>query len=217
MKQTWITRYRDRGGQEVTTIVKEGRSLLMVVRGVEFRGDDFDSFEPANVTDPKLSGFRLSNGILCSCVLEVDFPVPIRSSDGDINGLLTMTLDKGDPTWDGKIDRQELRLKLKLGEEMFVSRRKSGWFEDELLDIQKQLPSQEYMKACINCAFSDYSPYGHGLSGDLACFRDNKQAYLLVSSKNGLFAIWNTMTEFVQETYLCGEFRRRKPGAGYRG
>jgi hypothetical protein len=25
------------------------------------------------------------------------------------------------------------------------------------------------------------------------------------------------MTEFVQETYLCGEFKQRVPGAGYRG
>jgi hypothetical protein len=74
-----------------------------------------------------------------------------------------------------------------------------------------------YLKACINCAFSDYSPCGHGLFGGLACFRDNKQAYLSVQTKRDLFEIWSTMTEFVQETFLCSEFERRAPGAGYRG
>ena len=73
------------------------------------------------------------------------------------------------------------------------------------------------MKACINCAFSDYSPVGHGLFGGLACFRGNKAGYRGVTSKGGLFKIWDTMTEFVQETYLCPEFEKRAPGTGYRG
>ena len=47
--------------------------------------------------------------------------------------------------------------------------------EDELLDIQRQMPEGTYLKACINCAFSDYCPGGHGLFGGLACFRDNKE------------------------------------------
>ena len=56
-----------------------------------------------------------------------------------------------------------------------------------------------------------------GLFGGLACFRDNKTAYLGVQSKADLFRIWGTMTEFVRETYVCPEFARRQPGAGYRG
>lgn|SRR5579875_150910 len=70
---------------------------------------------------------------------------------------------------------------------------------------------------CFTCAFSDYSPVGHGLFGSLACFRGNKSSYLQVQSKRDLFAIWNTMTEFIQETYCCPAFERRKPGTGYRG
>jgi hypothetical protein len=33
-----------------------------------------------------------------------------------------------------------------------------GDFECALLDIQKQLSPDMFMLACINCAFSDYSP-----------------------------------------------------------
>ena len=73
------------------------------------------------------------------------------------------------------------------------------------------------MKACINCSFSDYSPGGHDGFGTLLCFRDNKDAYLAVKGKRDLFQLMHKMTECVQETYLCPEFQRRVPGAGYRG
>ncbi len=53
--------------------------------------------------------------------------------------------------------------------------------------------------------------------GCMACFRDNKENYLQVSSKADIFRIWDTLTEYVQETYLCPEFQRRRPGTGYRG
>lgn len=93
----------------------------------------------------------------------------------------------------------------------------SGWFEDELLDIQRKLPAEVYLRACIGCGLSDYSPYGHGLFGNLACFRATKAAYRSVTNKHGLFAIWSSATGYVQETYLCPEFERRRPGTGYRG
>jgi hypothetical protein len=79
------------------------------------------------------------------------------------------------------------------------------------------MPAGTYLKTCINCAFSDYSPSGHGLFGGLACFRDNKTGYRAVRTKRDLFGIWITMTGFVQETFLCPEFERRSPGTGYRG
>ena len=94
---------------------------------------------------------------------------------------------------------------------------KTGWFEGEMLDLQRQLPSDCFLKACINCAFSDYSPYGHSLFGWLACFRNNKIGYRDVSCKDVLFDVWDTMTEFVPETHLCPEFEKRMPGTGYRG
>ena len=80
------------------------------------------------------------------------------------------------------------------------------------------MPEGEYLKACINCAFSDYSPFGHGLFGGLACFRDNKEGYRMVKTKHDLFRVWGTMTGvLVQETFLCREFERRFPDTGYRG
>jgi Family of unknown function (DUF6304) len=210
--------YRDRFGQESTLIMNDGKALTMIVRGVTFRGSDFDGFEPQATTDAnQLSTFTMNRGELCSCVIETEMMIPICVSDSLIDGKLTVRLGLGDPIPTGGIDRECLFIELRFGKSEFKSNGLSGWFEDEMLDIQKQLPPNTYMKSCINCAFSDYHPVGHGLFGGLACFRDNKHGYRAVKNKSDLLAIWNTTTEFVQETYLCPEFERRAPGTGYRG
>jgi hypothetical protein len=184
----------------------------MVVRGVCFQGDAFDSFEPQSGSDPaSQSSFEFSHGFLSFCTLEADIPLPIVTPAGIADGLLTfkLTLDKVAP--------ELLKMVLVVGERTCSSRGQSGWFEDEMLDLQRQLPDGTFIKACINCAFSDYSPYGQGMSGSLACFRGNKAGYRAVTGKKDLFEIWDTLTGFVQETHICPEFERRTPGTGYRG
>jgi hypothetical protein len=205
-------------GQELTSITNDGRVLSMTVRGIQFKGSDFDSLEPMGEPDPvRLASFTLSRGELCSCKIEADIPMPVVTPHGIAEGVLGVHLELGDPAPTGGIDREHLALKLAVEGQVIISKGWSGWFEDELLDIQKQLPEGTYMKACINCAFSDYDPIGHGLFGGLACFRDNKGGYLSVKTKRDLFDVWKTMTDFVQETYLCPEFGRRVTGTGYRG
>jgi hypothetical protein len=130
---------------------------------------------------------------------------------------LSVHLELGVPTSRGGIDREVLRLELTCSAGTFVSAGRSGWFEHELLDLQGQLPTGSYLRACISCAFSDYSPYGSPMFGGLACFRDNKAAYRAVKTKGDLFSVWDTMTEFVQETYVCPEFERFIKETGYRG
>ena len=115
----------------------------------------------------------------------------------------------GQPRPEGNrgIDQETLRLRFSFGGAFFWSPWASGgFFEDELQDIPQALPEGAYLKACISCAFSDYSPGGHGLFGCLATFRDNKAAYRQATSKRDLLVMWDTMTEFVQETYLCPAF-----------
>lgn len=218
MHATYPTKYRDKNGEETTSISNDGKTLSMIVRGVEFRGSDFDSLEPV-IADAgsHLPSLTLEHGELCSCVIDTAIPIPVVDGSHVLEGSLFVHLELGEPKPGGGIERGVLALELRVQDRAFVSAGTSGWFEDDLLDIQRQMPDDAYVKACINCAFSDYSPYGHGLFGGLACFRDNKQGYLSVKSKRDLFAIWDTMTEFVQETYLCPEFSRRKPGTGYRG
>ena len=211
-------RYRDKNGDVATQISNDGKILSVVVRDVEFCGSDFDSLEPIDGTDAtRLSSFTLQHGCLCSCTIDADMPLGVVVDEDTNNGLLSIHLELGEPQSNGRLGREIVRLELKLGKTVYCSRGNSGWFEDELLDIQRQLPKGTYLKSCVSCAFSDSSPYGHGLFGGLACFRENKAEYLSVKNKRDLFRVWDTMTEFVQETYLCREFQRRVPGTGYRG
>ena len=56
----------------------------------------------------------------------------------------------------------------------------------------------------------------------MICFRANKAGYLALPSggdfeKDAYFDVMATVSEMVQETYVCPEFERRMPGTGYRG
>ena len=218
MTVRYAARYTDRSGSEVTSIANDGATLSMAVRGLEFRGPDFDSLGPAGDPDPaRLASFTLQQGSLCSCVIEADIPVPVATPEGTEEGVLAVRLELGNPAPTGGLDREHLTLALRVGRRVYTSGGRSGWFEDEMMDVQNQLPPGTHLRACVTCAYSDYSPAGHGLFGGLACFRGNKTAYLAVRSKADLFRVWPTMTGFVQETYLCPEFDRRQPGTGYRG
>jgi len=219
--QSYPARYRDAQGEEYTTIENDGKRLRMMVRGVEFVGADFDGLEATlDPADPRLASFTLYGGSLCACHLEWVMPLPVVVRQELITRQLQVYLELGHPRPEGNrgIDQEILRLCLSSGGASFWSSGTSGgFFEGELRDLQQTLPEGAYLKACISCAFSDYSPVGNGLFGSLACFRGNRAAYRQVTGKHALFAIWDTMTEFVQETDLCPEFEHRRPGAGYRG
>ena len=210
--------YTDRFGEETIIIRNDARVLRTTIRGVGFWGYDFDGLSPdENTPREKLDSFNIQQGHLCSCVIQCDIPMPVVTNEGLREGQLRVRLDLGEPADNGGLDRETLNLSLSLEGSIFTSSGRSGWFEDELLELQAFLPMGMYMKACINCAYSDYSPYGHGLFGNLACFRGSKEEYLRVKTKAEIFRVWETLTEYVQETYLCPEFRRRTPGTGYRG
>ena len=219
----YASRYKDGFGEEHTTIMNDGGLLTMVVRDVQFQGNDFDMFEPKDVSDTsRLSSFKFLHGRLCFCVIEGDIPVPVETPSGIVNGLLTFELKLEGPLPTGQMNDKQLKLRLAVNEQTFSSQGKTGHFDGEMLDLQNQLPDGTFMKVCFNCAFSDYSPYGHSLFGTMICFRANKTGYLALSIKeedfkDHYFDVMDTVSEIVQETYLCPEFERRVPGTGYRG
>jgi hypothetical protein len=211
-------RYRDQWGEEATWIVNDGKTLAMVVRGLEFRGSSFDDFEAAEGTDAaKLGSFAFYHGYLCGCTIKTEMPMGVMRGVETCDGVLEVEVELGEMGENGRLEREELRLSLAVDGQIYRSVGRGGWFEEGFLEIQKQLPMGMFLKACIGCAYSDYSPYGHGIFGGMACFRGNKVGYLAVRGKEGLWPVWGTMTEFVQETYVCRESERRIKGTGYRG
>jgi len=212
--------YSDAVGEIRTTLANDGKRLTMRLGAVEFEGDDLDAFEPVGSPDQEaLSRFTLdTNGWLCAFSLDFKMPVHVLVGGAEEEqGQLVVHVEIGRPSRRGSPEEVRVRLELAVGDRTFASPGLSGWFEDELLAIQKALPAAWHLKMCFGCAFSDYSPAGHGLFGGLACFRGNKAAYLAVRTKADFWPVLDTMTEAVQETYLCPEFEVRKPGTGYRG
>lgn len=220
--------YSDANGKEETIIRNDGETLRMRVRGVEFYGKAFFDLEPEKGTEAsllaafclieRLNGYDASHYYeLCNCTIECNMPLPMRVNGRTSEALLHVRADFGVPDPRRIHDKDVLHLTLHyLGGE-YRGRGTSGWFEDEMLEIQQALPEGAAMLACINCAYSDYNPAGHGAFGSMACFRDNKSEYLRADSKDDIFLIWDTLTEHVQETYVCPEFEPRRTGAGYRG
>lgn len=210
--------YSDFRGTESTVLTNDGDLLRLTVRGVELSGPAFDSlYPPPDATPEQLGQFTLCQGSLCACRIECRMPVPVEENGRIVEGFLNVDLTLGNPTANGGTDRDELRIALEYAGRRIAGTGTSGWFEDELLDIQKQLPAGVHMKACINCLYSDYSPAGHGSFGGMMCFRNLKADYLKVKSKAEFWPVLHRCDRIVQETYLCPEFERRVPGTGYRG
>lgn len=215
---TYPAIYQDKHGREQTEILNDGEVLQMTVRGVRFSGSDFDGLSPPPDAAPELlASFVLNQGDLCACALRWTMPLPVVCDELEMPATLEATLVLGEPDSSWRVTQEQLVLELRSTLGNFRSGGMSGWFEDELLHLQSQLPEGSYIKACITCAWSDYSPIGHGLFGGLACFRENKLAYSQVVSKAQLFDLWGKATGSVQETFLCPEYSRRHRGAGYRG
>lgn len=218
MIANYPAKYQDEFGEEATTIHNDGRSLRMILRGVEFEGAMLDDWVPTNATNHQpTASFPLHRNELHSYTLAFEIPVPVVVDDRTVPGSLRVHLDLGAPKANGSLDREDLLLELIVEGKTFKSCGKHGWFDDELQEIQPALAEGVFIKSCFNCAFSDYSPAGFGLFGGMACFRNSKQEYLSLKGKAAFFNLREKIAEFVQETYLCPEFEKRVPGTGYRG
>lgn len=211
-------KYSDRFGEVTTTIHNDGEILRINLRGVEFSGKWFDDFEAEQTASTEsLKAFPSQQRGLSDCTLEWEMPLDAASSEQTLLGILFAQLRLGKLRQDGGLDHVGLLLKLSLEEQLISSRGFSGFFEGELLDIQKAMPEGLSLKCCFGCAYSDYFPGGQALFGTMACFRNHKLEYLSVTDKFDLFEIWDSALYPIQETYFCHEFEIRKSDTGYRG
>ncbi len=214
MIESYPAKYQDESGEEVTSISNDGKTLQMVVREIRFIGSDFDGLKPVVKGNPdSLNSFVIHCGCLCDCIIEWEMPIPIVVDERVSHGTLHARLKLGKPRpHDCSIDEEALQLSLHYKDKSFFSCGKHGWFDDELEEIKAQLPDEMYLKVCHRCAFGHYPAAGYGLFGGLACFRNQKDEAREAKYKTAAYwQLFETgVTEWVQETYLCPEFERRK-------
>ncbi len=214
--QSYRTLYRDASGELATTITNDGNTLRMSLGGVDFEGSDFEGFAVVrSETAEALARFTMAPYDLCSCSLEFAMPVTLVTEEGEQLAYLEARLTIGPPDPRGGHPGGQLSLTLVVGALRIGHETGGGWFEQEFLEIAKALPSGWFLKTCFGCAWSDYWPAGTSNFGSMTCYRNNQSGYLAVRSKRDLFQLARGQT--VQETHLCPEFERRKPGTGYRG
>ena len=177
-------------GREAITIKASGARLSVEIRGVTFADRTSTNLEPPADTAVE-AAFAVDHGALTDYEFGWQMPVQVVRAGAELTAALRCRLVLASPAATGRRGAEELTLSLAMpGGKLVTSTRPHGSFEDALAGIQRQLPRGTRLKACISCAFSDYSPAGSGLSGSLACFRDNKAAYLEVSGKRDLFQVW---------------------------
>lgn len=214
--------YSDLNGSEATFLDNDGERLCLVVRGVTFYGSDFDALVPEqNSNSIVLSAFTLNNfGELCSYHLEFQVMLPLLSDTGDTHGNFTFKLRLGDPAEHGGIQSYGLCIKLSYKENEFDAIHAPEFstdFETQLLALNRQLPASLLPKCCFNCQYSDYSVFGQSFFGSMMCFRNIKNDYSRIRTKDEFMRIMDKFERRVQEIYLCSDFQKRIPGAGYRG
>lgn len=210
--------YNDKFGKEETYIHNDGRHLWMNVRSILFRGKMLDDWGPVDKTTEDVpDSFTFNRNELCEFSLIFSVPLTIVHYSQHTNLALRINIEIGGVNERGLITYVRLRLSCEIDLIEYHSRKSYEWFEDALNDLQAQLPTEYLLCTCINCAYSDYSPAGHGMFGCLACFRDCKDEYLKRKGKAAFFDLQDAITEVVQEIHVCPEFERRKPSTGYRG
>ncbi len=208
--------YKDHLGEISGTMSNDGKEVRVILEGWEFSGREFDDLEPKK-TETLPSRFKLHYNSLCHCEFEFKMPVLVNHKNELIQSELSVVVKLGKPDDRGGLDKEEYKMTLGYQGKQFDSSGYSGWFEEELLEIQKKLAEDVFIQSCINCQYSDYSPFGHGAFGAMMCFRNLKSEYDEVRTKKDFLGIHDRHEKFVQETSLCNEFERRVPGSGYRG
>jgi Family of unknown function (DUF6304) len=207
--------FEDAVGSYATQVLNDGESVGFTVRGVAFAGGFWDGLEPTDPGAAREAGFVFNGDDLCGFRLDYTMPIGVRAAD---DATLHVALDIGAPPAEGAPPAHVLvQLLLVIGDRRLRSTGTSGWFEQELLELIAQLAPGERLRACIGCAYSDYSPVGQAMFGSMACFRNNKRAYRAVDGKQALFDLWDDNAGLVQETFCCEDWAPRTPGTGYRG
>jgi hypothetical protein len=82
--------------------------------------------------------------------------------------------------------------------------------EDLLVDLQKSLPKNMFIQACMFCKYSHYNVAGNDNYGDLNCFKHCKEKNTLVGTKQDIIKLFEsdyTKSVKVEETYYCNEYK----------
>jgi hypothetical protein len=163
-----------------------------------------------------LERIALREGRLSGSELVVEIPVLVVMSGTKIRGCLRASCEPNSH-YPSQIGPPVLELAH--GEQVLRLSARSSDFEAALPQLEKQLPEPGFLKTCLRCKWSDYSPSGTMEFGSMSCFRHLRAEYMALSQRFDKMTFFELeeRSEDTQETYLCPDFTLRTPGTGYRG
>ena len=203
------TEYRDRFGSEQSMFISNGKTLKIKLRGIEFEGNFYELTPFAGQEEEASKLFDLNefgelNAILDLTSgaksrlfsLEVQIPIKIVSQENfELDALIDFSIGPDELNFIINGERHEFTIPN---------------FEYGLIPIHTKSLDIKYVKCCVNCKFSEYSPYGNQIYGDMLCFKKCKKEW----SEIGYSGLKNPENwekvknrETTQEAYWCDEFK----------
>ena len=211
--EVYPAKYTDKNGEFETMIRNDWKNLQFKVKNVEFFGTSFDSFQPNKFTPmDNLVIFDLDkHNELCNYQIKCEIPVIVLESSKETKAILNVKFERKTSQDEDLI--YKLLLTMKYRDEEFQSTVLED-FEECLGQISSQLrklPNEPALKCCFGCGLSDYSVYGHGIFGSLLCFKKQKDKFLDMKTRFDYYDLLEEKNlEYVQETYLCSEYRSNR-------
>lgn len=209
----YSAKYIDKNGEIPIELISDGLSLEFLVKEVTFKGRMLFDFEVINYSDIdnlKKFDFYYDGTTNCLSNFNLVFNVPIIISDNknhEYNSQININVFIDDNCINNYVPK--CKIALNYNNEIYeVSGFEYGLI-DEKKDINRnKLPKGLYVKSCINCVYSTYSPYGNFEFGDLLCFKEDKEWF----RENGYGGLKGESPDFwkfrVQEIYCCNEFEK---------
>jgi hypothetical protein len=224
--------YKDSLGTCAIEVENDFRTLTTLIDGVVFTGSEFDDLtvdDKSKYTAEQLARFTFLRTpiyqtdrfveTLCNCSIEVVRPQVVIDTlkTTELHADLTIYNSLGSPRSEKPgtgIDHESVTLSLAIAGTRYTG--KSSDFEGAFDGIFKQIRDQYHFKNCYGCMYSDYSVYGQSTFGSMLCFRNQKEEYSKVTTKDEYLKL-GAPDGYVQEIYCCDQFGIRKDSVGYRG
>ncbi|WP_378173985.1 DUF6304 family protein [Aquimarina sp. SS2-1] len=217
--------YQDKRGTEEIIIKSDGSDMYFTLRGIDFEGTDFEMLTAEEIDDSKFDYemFADGSGDITNFKLTITIPTQFYNSlsNQTFTESLVAHIEVGETTAIDGLDSEISCLKLTTSFGEFTVEKKLEWMEDALIALQDQLPPNIYLKTCLSCKYSNYSPYGNGMFGNIYCFKKIKEALKKVQQKHDLLHLWTAELVqegkifSVQETFDCPEHRLPTEGDWY--
>jgi len=196
--------FEDQCGVVDTICRSDGRELVFSLRGCTFRGQCFDFLDVDGSDLAGLSANQFSfdqYGDVQGC-FTITVPVGIVGGT-ESSAVVVMSFDYRNG---GNLVGGMLTVD---GAAYQVAGKDDA--ESCLIGLQRQLPPGVFLRCCLSCRWSHYTPGGNGDFGDLGCFVDWPGA-ADIASKIDTFHAWDDARRHdqvvrMQETWSCPRFR----------